>query len=120
MNAFRPSEEKAAAVAPVILSGTLVVLPQVPVPAPVQVKIYTWFGVSTVSERTATVPLGETARTLPTAEGERVVVPPAGFSTITPFVPSSPRSVPRKARAPFGSKTREFGVAGKLVVEETP
>lgn len=49
-----------------------------------------------------------------------MVEPPAGLSTITPFVPSSPRSVPRKARAPFESNTREFGVAGKLVVEDTP
>src|ERR1035438_6070291 len=49
-----------------------------------------------------------------------MVVPPAGLSTITPFVPSSPRSVPRKARAPFRSKTREFGVAGKVEVRATP
>ena len=48
-----------------------------------------------------------------------MAAPPVGLSTITPLVPRSPRSVPRKARAPFGSKTREFGVAGKVVVEAT-
>src|SRR5213594_3142476 len=84
MNAFRLSGEKAAAVAPAMLRATV---------APVLLTMKTWLGVSAVSETMILLPSGET--------------------TINPFVPNSPRFVPRYAFLPCRSNNNEFGVAGR-------
>ena len=115
MYAFRLSGEKAAAVAP--LMGRTVEVLALPQGLPLQLKTKVSTGVSLVSDRMALVPSGETASTLPGADGNEVTdeVAEDAFSTINPLVPSSPRSVPRSAEVPLGSITREFGVAGRLI-----
>jgi hypothetical protein len=89
--AFRLSGEKSAAVAPVILSATLLWL------VPLLVKMNTWLGVASVSDTITVLPSGETANTFPVTEVNSLTVAElaVGLSTINPLVPRSPRSVPR-------------------------
>src|SRR2546426_1835688 len=101
MNAFRLSGEKAAAVAPAMLRATV---------APVLLTMKTWLGVSAVSETMILLPSGEIARTFPGADLFSLTLVE---TTINPFVPNSPRFVPRYAFLPCRSNNNEFGVAGR-------
>src|SRR2546422_4048425 len=83
MNAFRLSDEKAAAVAPAMLRATV---------AAVLLTMKTWLGVSAVSETMILLPSGEIARTFPGADLFSLTLVE---TTINPFVPNSPRFVPR-------------------------
>src|SRR3989475_3062920 len=103
MNAFRLSGEKAAAVAPAMLRATV---------APVLLTMKTWLGVSAVSETMILLPSGEIARTFPGADLFSLTEP-VPETSINPFVPNSPRFVPRYAFLPCRSNNNEFGVAGR-------
>ena len=107
MNAFRLSGEKAAAVAPAMLRATV---------APVLLTMKTWLGVSAVSETMTLLPSGEIARTFPGADLFSLTLVE---TTINPFVPNSPRFVPRYAFRPCRSNNNEFGVAGRLTAFPT-
>src|SRR5207237_9821755 len=107
MNAFRLSGEKAAAVAPAMLRATV---------APVLLTMKTWLGVSAVSETMTLLPSGEIARTFPGADLFSLTLVE---TTINPFVPNSPRFVPRYAFRPCRSNNNEFGVAGRLTALPT-
>src|SRR2546425_3402865 len=109
MNAFRLSGEKAAAVAPAMLRATV---------APVLLTMKTWLGVSAVSETMILLPSGEIARTFPGADLFSLT-DPVPETSINPFVPNSPRFVPRYAFLPCQSNNNEFGVAGRLTALPT-
>ena len=109
MNAFRLSGEKAAAVAPAMLRATV---------APVLLTMKTWLGVSAVSETMILLPSGEIARTFPGADLFSLTEP-VPETSINPFVPNSPRFVPRYAFLPCRSNNNEFGVAGRLTALPT-
>ena len=81
----------------------------------------TWLGVAIVSETMTFFPSGETASTLPVTDlnSLSVGVLALALNTISPLVPNSPKSVPRKAFFPCASKTSELGVAGKFIAFPT-